>query len=138
MSGEKIVQQTSVYELGAGQKAIIKGPGGMIVIDGGSITLKGKVSIKGSLAISGGGADGIIGIDGSPNVGMMSEKFKLLDEIGKDFTGAGLIYKAKGNAKEHIGKINSLGETPEISAATQEPVDCELIWPVAKPKAQGN
>jgi type VI secretion system secreted protein VgrG len=55
-SGEKIVQQTSDYLAESSTKAVLKAPGGTIIIDGGGITLKGAVKIKGSLAISGGSA----------------------------------------------------------------------------------
>jgi type VI secretion system secreted protein VgrG len=56
-SGEKISFFTTDSLIEAKEKIVIKSSGGTIIIDGGSITLKGKVSIKGSLAISGGGAE---------------------------------------------------------------------------------
>jgi type VI secretion system secreted protein VgrG len=48
-----------VCQIDAGSKAIIKAPGGTIILDGGGITLKGMVTIKGSLSISGGSPDAI-------------------------------------------------------------------------------
>ena len=56
-AGEKIQELTSLHEIGVNDKAIIKAPGGTIILDSSGITLKGKVTIKGSLAIVGGHPD---------------------------------------------------------------------------------
>jgi type VI secretion system secreted protein VgrG len=68
-SGEKIQQLTKVYQIDAGSKAVVKAPGGTIIVDGSGITLKGAVKIKGSLAINGGSPDAVEALSLSAVVG---------------------------------------------------------------------
>ncbi|WP_445083974.1 type VI secretion system Vgr family protein [Candidatus Vondammii sp. HM_W22] len=64
-AGEKVSQQTRVYQIETNERFIVKGPAGAIIIDAGGITLKGKVQIKGGLAITGGSGGGG-GYSGAP------------------------------------------------------------------------
>jgi type VI secretion system secreted protein VgrG len=59
-AGQRIARKTVVYELQSAERAVIKGPGGTITIDGGGITFEGvAINLKGPISQSGGAGNSV-------------------------------------------------------------------------------
>jgi len=73
-AGQRIARKTVVYELQSAQRAVIKGPGGTITIDGGGITIEAvAIKFKGPISQQSGGASAP-SMAGAPSPGLAMDK----------------------------------------------------------------
>ncbi|CAG9194140.1 hypothetical protein PSP6_140024 [Paraburkholderia tropica] len=90
-AGQSIERQTQQYELKAGERAVLRGPGGSITIDDNGITIEGiAIKLKGPLQAGGEGKGNVFGIQGHPNAGQESD-FCLACFLRAAATGGGLV-----------------------------------------------
>ncbi|RQS72621.1 type VI secretion system tip protein VgrG [Burkholderia sp. Bp8963] len=74
-AGQAIRRKTRVYELGAAETIVIKGPGGTLRIDASGITLSGvAIKLDGPLGLRTGGRGNALGIAGTPNAGLPMDR----------------------------------------------------------------
>ena len=70
-AGQSIERQTQMYQLAAGDKAVIRGPGGTITLDGSGVTLEGvAIRFKGPITQENGGASHAFHLNGVPMPGL--------------------------------------------------------------------
>ena len=74
-AGQAIRRKTRVYELGAANAIVIRGPGGTLRIDASGITISGiAIKLEGPLRLQTGGRGNALGIAGAPNTGLPMDR----------------------------------------------------------------
>ncbi|KAB0656944.1 type VI secretion system Vgr family protein [Burkholderia diffusa] len=74
-AGQAIRRKTRVYELGAANVIVIRGPGGTLRIDASGITISGiAIKLEGPLRLQTGGRGNALGIAGAPNTGLPMDR----------------------------------------------------------------
>jgi type VI secretion system secreted protein VgrG len=81
-AGQRIARKTAVYELQSAQRAVIKGPGGTITIDGGGITIEAvAIKFKGPISQQSGGASAP-SMAGAPNPALAMDRLCAMQPDG--------------------------------------------------------
>ncbi|CAG9234437.1 Putative type VI secretion system protein VgrGB [Paraburkholderia tropica] len=70
-AGQSIQEQTQHFELKAGERAVLRGPGGSITVDDSGVTIEGvAIKFKGPFQAGGAGKGNVFSFHGQPNAGL--------------------------------------------------------------------
>ncbi|WP_050455497.1 hypothetical protein [Candidatus Burkholderia verschuerenii] len=117
IAGQSIERQTQRYELQAGDRAVFRGPGGTITLDGSGITIEGiAIRFKGPLTAGSAGAGNLWRTVGSPQSGLPSDvETVFLDHRYHDNEGlreASYVLHLADGSQRH-GQLDAEGKATE-------------------------
>jgi len=127
--GKTIEQETTCYEVKAGQRIVFKAPAGTLTLDDSGITLDGLlITIKGPVELHGGpGGHGGWRGEGSPSNGDLQEFFILRDAN----TGAPVADRpyeiSRGSGHTLRERTDAEGKTKIVDSSDAEPLEIQVL-----------
>jgi type VI secretion system secreted protein VgrG len=131
-AGQSIERQTQRYKLQAGERAVIRGPGGSITLDDSGITIEGLlIRFKGTLAQNNGGIGHALPLDGHPAEGLPDGPYQEFFVLQDALTGEPLPnhpYRMRHWGKGEVeGHTDAQGRTQVVTTQDSEWLDAEAM-----------